>query len=234
MQAICSTFPLLENIALVGCALLSDSSLFSLTQLQQLISLNLSFCQGISDSGFAHLVRLRSVLKLGLQSTQISSAGVRALGQLPALTRLSLRECKQIDDSHCADLCRVESLRELDLACSSLSDAGAMQLAILPALVELDVSSTRVSATGAVELLRSRRLRVLNLSGCSLMAASLPSQKVLLPEEGKMGVRNSNETELVNDPSADREVQALRRRFPTCSIIQEAEADAIYNNLIDF
>ncbi len=71
-------------------------------------SLNLSFFQGISDSGFAHLVmimiRLRSVLKLGLQSTQISAAGVRALGQLPALTRLSLRECKQIDDSHCADL----------------------------------------------------------------------------------------------------------------------------------
>ena len=85
--------PGLQSLDLTWCECISDAGLAHLGRLATLQELNLSWCGRVTDAGLRHLANLGSLKSLCLAGCRgISDAGLRALDR-PGWRRLDLAGC---------------------------------------------------------------------------------------------------------------------------------------------
>jgi len=126
----------------------SDAALAKLTKCKELVALNLSGCEALSDAGLAN-ISLNNLLVL-------SVAGV-----------------KLVSDAGLLNLRRIESLEALNLSnLPRITDVGILAIGGLPLLEVLDVSETYITALSLVARLFSLRLI------CLLRCPALPLKTV--------------------------------------------------------
>jgi len=123
-------------------------ALTNITQCQQLVALNLSGCEALSDASLLHL----------------SHNNLRVL---------SVAGAKLLSDAGLINLQRIASLEALNLSnLPRVTDAGVLSVGELPLLEVLDVSGTNITALSLVARLFSLRLV------CLLRCPALPLKTV--------------------------------------------------------
>jgi hypothetical protein len=131
----------------------TDSGLACLAGLKGLVSLELAYCNRVTDAGVAQLKGLTRLRRLTLCDTQVTDAGLASLAGLTDLEELDLHSAP-ITDAGLAHLGRLARLRELNLGYTHLTDAGLEYLKALTSLTELNLENTEVSHHGAQDLRR--------------------------------------------------------------------------------
>ena len=212
---------------------LTDLGMVHLPKFKQLTRLSLFYCN-ITNGGLRHIAELASLEELNLDSREISDSGLGHLRKLKKLRCLDVFSGR-ITDSGCAHISRIKSLESLelcgggvgDLGCTLLSslenltslnlsqneritNRGASALAVLKFLKALNLSNTRVDASGHLRLPKS--LQSLALYGCrgiedgngmSLLQTDLPSLKCLRlnQQSNEDGVMVGMVNEAEDDPA---------------------------------
>lgn len=118
----------LEYLGLQDCQKLSDDALLSVSQgLPSLISINLSFCASVSDSGLKHLARMPQLKQINLRSCDnISDMGIAYLAEGGSrITSLDVSFCDKIGDSALVHIAQgLYSMRSLSCSACNISDTG--------------------------------------------------------------------------------------------------------------
>jgi internalin A len=153
VQALVEQAAMSTQLSLRSCNQLAD--FFFLTQLTQMLTLDLSWCPGLKNLGLLRALSLQS-LYLG------GCAGVECLEPLRALPlqSLSLGECTGVTS--------LEPLRALSLQSLRLwGCAGVTSLEPLRALPLQELNLNRCTGVTSLEPLRALPLQDLNLDGCT-------------------------------------------------------------------
>ena len=177
-------FQLLTRLSLFYCNI-TNAGLRHISELKELEELNLD-SRDISDSGLVHLRKLQKLRSLDLFSGRITDSGAGSIAQIKSLESLEL--CGgSIGDLGCTLLSSLENLTSLNLSQNErITNRGASAFAALKCLKALNLSNTRVDASGHLRLPKS--LQSLALYGCrgiedgngmSLLQTDLPSLKCL-------------------------------------------------------
>jgi hypothetical protein len=123
----------------------------------------------ISNSGLAKLLGLRSVERLSLTYTEVTTSGLTQLGALPNLTYLTVR---QIDRGQgLLDLRGLSKLKQLSISLSkpsNFSDADLMSLANLKNLEWLQIGPRQYTAQGLAHLAGLTQMERLGIGGPEL------------------------------------------------------------------
>jgi Leucine-rich repeat (LRR) protein len=186
----------LRMIRLTRCPYLDDEGLRSLTTLTQLRSLDLSYCNKITDlialetlvniqalylnncrklsraSLLHYIPYLTSLRHLELIDVPgVSDECLRSLSTMPVLRHLDLSGCTAITDTGILALSSLTSLCHVVVyACVALTDSSLLALSQLTQLSHLDVSDCHhMSDGGLVHLASLGRLRHLDVSGCNAL-----------------------------------------------------------------
>lgn len=114
----------------------TDVGLAEVAKFPNLITMNLSFCAGITDNGLSALQGLANLEVLMLDDTKVTDAGM-----------VHLRE--------------LAHLKVLNLSKTAVSDAGIARLKALPELEELYLSSTSITGSGFRNVPLGTSLRIL-------------------------------------------------------------------------
>ena len=113
-------------------AKITDKGLLYLSRvpLKQLNTLDLGYCQGITNAGLRHLKPMDSVTLLSLRACQgISDAGLPELRGMKSLRQLDLRGCKGISDRGLEFIAGMPLLTWVVLGgCPNVSDAAVRRL----------------------------------------------------------------------------------------------------------
>ncbi|XP_028562781.2 F-box/LRR-repeat protein 14-like [Podarcis muralis] len=145
--------PRLVHLSLRFCGNIGDGALLSMSLLSRLKSLNLSFCQRISDVGIGHL------------------AGITSRGCLQ-LEVLDLEECERLTNLTCRYLAQgLSGLRHLKLCCcEKIRDEGLLFLSRMSSLNILEVSYCNITDKGIGHLARGcLPLSTLNITCCETL-----------------------------------------------------------------
>lgn len=140
-----------------------DGLMFLLQPLQQLRSVTLSSCGGLTDACAYALAALHQLEHLVLARTEVSDCGVVALKSLKQLKHLSLYCTKVSDQSVPMINASMQALTSLDLSCKRITDAGLKGLTKLSQLTSLNLSFSKVSDSGITSLRRLPKLSNLSL-----------------------------------------------------------------------
>ncbi|MCH2203234.1 MAG: PQQ-binding-like beta-propeller repeat protein [Fuerstiella sp.] len=148
---------------------ISNSGLRQISELENLVGLNLESCRRITDRGFAYLGRSKQLAVLIATATSISATGLDHLAPAPALTAINLEVCDDVTDTGCEALGRMTALRALVLKKTGfeqdrISDAGLKQLSGLKDLELLSLSGNLVTDDGLRHLKPLSKLDELDLS----------------------------------------------------------------------
>ncbi len=169
LAQIIELFPNVVSLNLSGCEEITDAGLAHLKELTQLTDLNLVWCHLITDAGLAHLARLTQLTSLNLFGCAlITDAGLAHLARLTQLTDLNLVWCHLITDAGLAHLAGLAQLTSLNLSdCALITDAGLAHLAGLAQLTYLDLSDCAlITDAGLAHLKELTQLTLLDLLGC--------------------------------------------------------------------
>jgi Leucine-rich repeat (LRR) protein len=138
----------LRGVSLSGTRV-TDAGLIHFKGVQHLLGLDLTDTR-VSDAGLAHLAGLTGLQNLRLSGTLVTDPGLAHLAGMKDMEQLRLTRT-HVHDAGLVHLEAMKKLRELYLDGTGVTDAGLMQLLSLPLppLQVLDLSGSRVSATGA-------------------------------------------------------------------------------------
>lgn len=90
----------LAEVRLMSCNLLTSDTAVSLSSCRRLGVLDLSVCRSIADSGLVSISELQNLISLDLEGADITDAGLFALGNTSSpISSLCLRGCKRITDN---------------------------------------------------------------------------------------------------------------------------------------
>ena len=108
----------------------NDQWLRTLTGITALTSLDLRYCEQVSDDGLRTLAGFMSLTSLDLtQCKQVSDAGLRTLAGLTSLTVLGLAACNRVTDNGLLSLSGLTGLTSLLLSgCPKVTDDGVRAL----------------------------------------------------------------------------------------------------------
>ncbi len=175
-------------VVLAGCQELSESALSRISHCPDLLTCDLSWCQGVTD----HLLdkistHCRCIRHLRLNDcVGITDKGLSAMSRLSQLSDLALQRCSQVTGEGLRGLHGLKNLVALDLCgCFQIGDAGVSVLGEGQyALSGLNLEGCTVTDRGARHLLQCRHLRYLNMA-CNLLteiglSLLLPSLKSLV------------------------------------------------------
>jgi hypothetical protein len=143
-----AAFPELESLRLYETDA-TDEIIKGLRPLHALKSLDLGFCQRLTDAGVSEIVRHRE------------------------LEFLNLGFCRRITGKGFAQLAELKNLRILNLSVTSLSDGTLKHLTALQKLTSLDIDNTQVTDAGVDSLLEFPNIRSLRLVGVRITDSGL-------------------------------------------------------------
>lgn len=154
----------LEELDLNGCSDVGGAALGSaLEKMENLISLDVSYCPGILRVSWQG--KIKSLKSLELCYSSVRDAHLSRLSDLPALEELNLDSCPVGDwaVSHLADNEVVPNLTSLDLADTDLTDIGMVHLPKFHKLTRLSLFYCNITNAGLRHLSSMTTLEVLNL-----------------------------------------------------------------------
>jgi hypothetical protein len=187
---------------------ITDETLARVSELQQLRSLELVWCGGVSSEGIRQLRKLSGLRELTFQEFDAANdESVVILAELPNLEVLEL-EGLSLSSNGCRPLSKLTKLRELSLSNCDVDDAMFVHLTSLPSLKVLTLHGTNMTDACVDDLLRFQQLEILTLSQTNLtndgirrLVALRGLKRLSLPCEG--------------DLSACEEV---KRSLPSCIV----------------
>jgi hypothetical protein len=116
----------LVRLDLSGCEKLTDAGLRSVAALPGVLHLNLYGCRELTAAGIAHLAGMSTVTRLDLtRCTRLTDTALAPLGKLPRLEHLSLAGCEWVTDAGLAALAGVRTLKVLSVRGTQVSPAAA-------------------------------------------------------------------------------------------------------------
>ena len=121
----------------------SDSALRVVASLARLRSLDLFFCEHVTDAGASVLRDAAGLERLNVRGTKIGDSGLKFLTEL-------------------------ERLKSLDVGITEVSDSSVELLEALPALEDLAIGGNRIGEAGIGGLRALKRLKALDLSGAQV------------------------------------------------------------------
>lgn len=116
-----------------------------------LTELDVSDCEAIDDSALASIGRLKSLEKLNLYHTAVTTGQWSELGDLPTLHWLNVDKTG-VDDQALQAIGKLKGLTFLHLGSTRISDDGLKHLRGLDALEKLIVTRTAVTPAGVDQL----------------------------------------------------------------------------------
>jgi len=140
----------LQALLLCGCEI-TDSSLAHLRSLTWLEHLEVS-CNRISGEGLVHLKDMLLLERLDVSGCDLTEGGLACLPPLPSLRDLALYLNLELSDGALAHLDRLPALERLDLHGTPVGDGALARLKRMRKLRHLNVSHTKISRDGVVEL----------------------------------------------------------------------------------
>ncbi|CAB9527421.1 F-box LRR-repeat protein [Seminavis robusta] len=168
----------------------SDLSMVHVAKLTKLTRLSL-FYANISNGGLRHISNLTSLEVLNLDSREISDSGLTYLRNLKNLRCLDLFSGR-ISDSGCAHISQIKSLEALELCGGGIGDLGCQLISELENLTNLNISQNdRITNRGASALAPLTKLKSLNLSHTRVNASGqlrLPISLTSLAMLGCVGI----------------------------------------------
>lgn len=167
---------------------LDEKQLTALHSLRTVEKLELSGSR-VTSAGLQHLTGLSKLYMLHLDGTQVGDDGLIHLSRLRSLGVLSL-DHSQVTDAGLAHLSRMPQLERLYLNGTPITDAGLLHLAQLKNLKELSLVETQVSDAGLVHLKELKNLEMLKVhdtrvtqAGMDELHAALPKCVIWLPSQ---------------------------------------------------
>lgn len=140
----------LQSLLIRGCDI-TDSSLAYLKSFTWLEELDVS-CNRISGEGLVSLERMFLLERLDVSGCDLTAYGLGRLPLLPSLRELALYLNLELADDALAHLDRLPALERLDLHGTPVGDGALAHLKRMRKLRHLNVSHTKISRDGAVEL----------------------------------------------------------------------------------
>lgn len=156
-----------------------------LRRLQCIESLDLGWCNSLTNEDAAAIASLTTLRELRLCHTAMTDVGISLLESLTAITSLSLGGIHVSDDVAAKVIGAMPCLRSLNLERSNgIGDATLCALsAVAPPLQELDLSYTDISDSALASLFaKVPMLQRLTLDSCSITDEALLSMHQLLPQ----------------------------------------------------
>jgi formylglycine-generating enzyme required for sulfatase activity/serine/threonine protein kinase len=177
------------QIRLVDRPNVTDATLASFRDLSELVELNLTKSNQITDRGLDAIQELPALKSLHLSETQVDDAGLSQLKHLPQLEYLSLGKTK-ITDAGLANLRELTKLQTLWLSDTGVSDAGLAHLSGLSLLEQINLRGSKVTDSGLSHLQGLKKLKVLDLqrtqvtkAGADNLDKILRSCRILITSE---------------------------------------------------
>ena len=160
----------------------TDDLVQKLRPLQKLKSLDLGFCQRLTDAAVSEIVRHRHLefLNLGF-CLQITGKGFSQLSQLKELKILNLSVTSLTDES-LASLTSIKTLTSLDIDNTRITDDGVESLLEFPAIRSLRLVGVQISDGGLVALASMQNLRHINLRDVPISEKSLAEFRQKRPQ----------------------------------------------------
>jgi hypothetical protein len=200
-------FPNLEHIDFSG-GRLSEAQLKSLARFKRLRELNLKSSR-VTDAWLAHLAAFKELRSLNLEATDVTDAGMAALTRLPNLEELFLERTK-VSTVGVSELVRMMSLKGIRLDPSEVTDTTLQLLrgrnklhlfyearaerpddypgwrpdprpSSMQEVVRFDLSGTRVTDAGLMELVVLPRLKSVTITGTQTTEAGVRRFRKALP-----------------------------------------------------
>lgn len=208
---LCGCLRKLRVLNVGGCCRVGDACLESVScNLDELHTLNVSFCWNVTDTGLAMIGKMEGLTALDVSGcSEVSDVGVLSLARLSRLRSLVIHSCDNLTvASHRIISDRLVSLTHLDGG--NYTDAGRVCLSRLPALEKLTLRLAPVAAVPSDRdesgpLCGFRRLSELSLKGPGnsftvgfFPFCRMPSLEVLrlhrakLPNDVRLALRASN------------------------------------------
>ncbi len=128
-----------------------DEGLKRLQDSPDLVELDLSYCQAITDRGLAEIAGLTKLQRLELIGTRVTDLAAPTLAKFAALRQLNLYGLP-ITDNLVSALTKMPDLVEINLTKTKVTDAALSHLASFPKLEIVSVNGTGVTDAGAKTL----------------------------------------------------------------------------------
>ncbi|PWA80481.1 leucine-rich repeat (LRR) family protein [Artemisia annua] len=161
-MAYLGAFKYLHSLNVSDCHRINSSALWALSGMSYLKELDLSRCNKFNDAGIKHLLSIRTIEKLCISETSVTTNGVILLSSLKRLSKLDLGGLF-IHDEALASLQVLTNLQHLDLWGSDISNEGASILVKFPNLNFLTLAWTKVTVLPNVS-----SVKCLNMSNCTI------------------------------------------------------------------
>jgi hypothetical protein len=144
----------------------TDSDLEQVAKLTRLKSLDVMFCEGITDTGLAHIRNMRQLEELHLPS-RTTDAGLAHVAKLSKLWYLDMQWCDQITDKGLAHLAKLTNLKHLWVRSIPITDTGLRHIANLRQLQCLALEGgAGITDEGLAHISKLENLSALWLSDC--------------------------------------------------------------------
>jgi hypothetical protein len=223
---------------------ISDASIKALGHAENLHSLTIE--HGLLPASIEPLSSSPHLTSLTLKEDDARDSVATQIAHLHALTKLSLEGNRRFDDKGTSALTGLDNLRSLSLARTSISDDSILSLLKMKGLKELDLTNTKVSAYGVLDLImllpdcaitvdklslegkrsfgdrrtseltKLANLHSLSLAGTRISDASVPYLKQL---------KGLKELDLTNTRISGSAVLDLMNALPDCIIKSDTDAD---------
>ncbi len=145
----------LKSLDLGFCQRLTDDAVLDIVRHQELQFLNLGFCRRITDDGFSQLARLQNLTSLNLSVTSITDSGLAHLTKIQSLTSLDI-DNTQVTDAGVDSLLKFPALRSLRLVGVRISDAGLLAMTDMPNLKHINLRDVPISKEGLATFRKKR------------------------------------------------------------------------------
>jgi len=167
----------------------------------------------VNDEHLPVLSGLRSLQKLELAGSNITSAGLENLTRLPNLYTLHLADTKVTDDG-LESLTRFPNLGILSLNNTPISNDGLTQIGKLPKLEHLFLDGTEISDAGLAHLSKLETLKELSCVGTKITDAGLPHL---------YGLNNLEVLKVYNTEVTRPALEELHQVLPNCIVWEPDE-----------
>lgn len=160
-----ATIRTLQTVRLGGCEKLSDHSIVALAQLPNLKTLWIGYT-GLTDNSLKALSNARSLECLSISgNAKMRGVGLKHLSKLPSLYELWMADL-DVSREGIKAVSSLTCLRKLVASDSNIDDRAMPYIARLDNLEILNITGTRISGKGLMELSRSKNLKILRAAEC--------------------------------------------------------------------
>lgn len=143
---------------------ITDSSLKQLAMSKTISYIDLSGCTEITDKGIKHLVGLKSLRGMILESARVNDETMKILMQMPQLTELGVKAPCRISDLGMDRILTLKHLNNLNISGNYFSTSKLRRLKELQNLEILNVSNCKLNNNSLKEI-TSLKLRALSATG---------------------------------------------------------------------